>query len=114
MLIEFLREALFGEQLPNKISINGNQLQSIDSKAEFVAAIIVPDTFKSDIENLKAYVGEDRWQRGLQISLSLQELLSICPRERKRSDAYGKLIQYLVDEWNINLIILKSKNYEKK
>ena len=113
MLIQNLKEALFGEQQPDKSSINRNQLQSIDSKAEFVAAVIVPDAFKSDIENLKAYVGENRWQRGLQISLSLQELLGICPRERKRSDAYRKLIKYLADEWNINLTILKSKHYER-
>lgn len=110
MLIKNLTEALFGEQQPDKISINRNQLHN-DSKAEFVAAVIVPDAFKSDIDNLKAYIGTDRWQRGLHISLSLQELLGLCPRERKRSDAYGKLINYLADEWNINLTILKSKNY---
>lgn len=115
MLIKNLTKALFGEQRLNKNSINStSQLQSNDVMAGFVAAIIVPDAFKSDIENLKAYIGEDRWQRGLQISLSLQELLGICPRERKRSDAYGKLIKYLADEWNINLTILKSKNYGRK
>lgn len=99
MILTIINEALCGErQYGLQQTSTQKEMPQYDCKAEFVAAVIVPDQFKSDIDNLKTYVGEDRWQRGLQISLSLQELLGICPRERKRSDAYSKLIKYLADE----------------
>jgi hypothetical protein len=71
--------------------------------------VIVPLQFRDDVERLKVYVGDENWKEGLEISLSLQELLSICPRERRRSDAFRKLIAYLKDELNILLTIKNSK-----
>ena len=70
--------------------------------------IIIPEQFRDDVENLKKYVGEANWKPGLEIELTLQELLSICARTRKRSDAYAKLITYMNNELQITLKIKKN------
>lgn len=73
---------------------------------------IVPSEFREDVDNLKNYVGDDNWKPGLEISLFLSELLTICPRERKRSDSYRKLIAYLDEEQQIKLKIKKRFYHE--
>ena len=70
---------------------------------------IIPLQFRNDVENLKSFVGDENWKPGLAIELELKELLSICPRDRKRSDAFKKLIAYLKDEHQIELIIKTKK-----
>lgn len=66
---------------------------------------IVPDKFREDIKLLSAYVGENRFESGLSIEVTLNELLSIIPRKRRRKDAYDALVKYLKDERNIILTI---------
>lgn len=110
MLIELIQEALGSERHTSHTTSIKTEMSHTDTDA--ISVIIVPDEFKSDIENLKAHIGVRHWKSGLQITLSLQELLQICPRERKRSDAYGKLIKYLADEWKISLTIKKRMNNE--
>ena len=83
-----------------------NPLQKKGKKQEEVK-VIIPEQFKDDVENLKKYVGESNWKPGLEIELTLQELLSICARARKRSDAYAKLITYMNNELQITLKIKK-------
>ena len=70
---------------------------------------IIPLQYRDDVERLKTYVGDENWKSGLAIELELKELLSICPRERKRSDAFKKLIAYLKDEQQITLNIKTKK-----
>lgn len=81
-----------------------------------VNTVIVPDKFKKDIEALENYTGS-KLESGLCIKADLSELLTVIPRERKRTDAYNTLVQYLRDEFGIDLIINSKKqkggNYEK-
>ena len=103
-----LMEALFGfdwRQPEQKPSLKTDMPLIIKEKA------IVPLQFRDDVEKLKNYVGNENWKAGLEISLYLSELLAICPRERKRSDSFRKLIAYLDDELNIKLNI-KSRRKE--
>lgn len=65
---------------------------------------IVPDKFMEDVGLLSAYVGVDQFVSGLSIEVSLNELLSVVPRKRRRKDAYEALVKYLKDERNISLI----------
>ncbi len=54
---------------------------------------------------------------GLCIETTLQEILGICPREKKRSDAYKGLTEYLKRSYDITLIIKSQKQvkyYEEK
>ena len=108
MILRNLCEALFGERHSKQPSTNKNEMSQI------TPIIIVPNQFNDDVERLKDYVGTEYWKSGLVIELRLQELLSICPRERKRSDAYKKLIDYLASEQNIKLSIKTKKNKHGK
>ena len=99
-----LMEALFGvdwRQAEQKPSLK----TEVPPRA--IEKTIVPIQYRDDVDKLRAYVGEENWKAGLEISLYLYELLSICPHERKRSDSFRKLIDYLDDELKIKLIIKK-------
>ena len=77
--------------------------------------VAVPEKFKEDIVALEKFMGEELTS-GLCITISLQELLTILPRQRKRVDAYNSLKHYLENEMGIQLIIhsKKSKNHETR
>ena len=105
-----LMEALFGlglrhHEQPSSLKTNMPQEKNNTT--------IVPPQYRDDVERLKTYVGEANWKPGLEIKLELKELLAICPRERKRSDSYRKLIGYLDDELKIKLTI-KSRRKENE
>lgn len=112
MIFNFLREALFGERHYSDMpSIKTkDEVPILSNAAPNTIAANIPPQFKQDIDNLVEYVGENNWAAGLSIEFTLQELLTICPKERKRSDAYRKLIAYL-EELGIELTI---KRKEKK
>ena len=69
----------------------------------------VPEKYKKDIETLRAIYGA-AFSTGLCIEVTLKELLEICPRERKRTDAYTGLVSYLSKELGITLIIKSQKS----
>ena len=79
---------------------------------EIKKPLIVPLQYRDDVEKLRSYVGDENWKPGLTIELELRDLLSICPRERRRSDAFKKLIDYLKDEQKIDLNIKKRRKDE--
>lgn len=89
---------------------------SPDVNVNKVNTVIVPDKFRTDIEALENYTGS-KLESGLCIRVDLSELLTVIPRERKRTDAYNTLVQYLKDEFGIDLIINSKKqkggNYER-
>ncbi len=69
----------------------------------------IPEKFEFDIFKLKTYIGELNVRKGLVIETSLSELFEVCPRERRRTDAYDSLIKFLRDELGIDLIISKNR-----
>ncbi len=71
---------------------------------------IVPEKYRTDVDALERYIGKSDFKTGLTITVSLQELLEIVPRERRRSDSYLGLRNYLADEMGIELIIKTRKN----
>lgn len=64
--------------------------------------------YKKDIEALRTKYG-DSFSTGFCIEVTLKELLEICPRERKRTDAYTGLVSYLSKELGIKLTIKSQK-----
>lgn len=64
---------------------------------------------EKDVMSLKQYVGEIGFKSGLCIDITLQDLLSVVPRKRRRTDAYTALVRYLKDEWDITLTIKSNK-----
>lgn len=73
-----------------------------------VNTVIVPDKFKRDIEALETYIGR-KLESGLCIKVDLSELLTVIPRDRKRTDAYNTLVKFLKDEFGITLAINSKK-----
>lgn len=65
--------------------------------------------YESDVEALKARYRDD-FKTGLCIETTLQEMLGICPRKRRRSDAYKGLVGYLKRNYDITLIIKSQKS----
>jgi len=74
----------------------------------------IPPKYEKDIEALKEKYGEELFlSTGLCIiSMTLQEALSIMPRERRRIDAYRGLVSYLGKVWKIELKITSQKTKE--
>lgn len=75
-------------------------------------SIIIPSRFREDIDALKNYIGREL-TTGICIELSLEEMLEIIPRKRRRKDAYDQLVKFLADEMNV-IVTIKSKNYGKR
>ena len=66
--------------------------------------VIIPEKFKDDIQKLQDYCGVEL-RNGLCIEIELSELLEILPRERRRKDAYDKLVKFLADDIYVQLMI---------
>ena len=64
--------------------------------------------FDSDIKALKLIYGV-HFSTGFCIETSLQDILRVCPRQRKRADAYTGLASYLKKQYGITLTITSNK-----
>ena len=105
MLIKTLYNLFCGSELQDRRSDNA----SPDVIEEKESKVIIPEKFRDDIQRLISYCGVEL-KSGLCIEIELSELLEILPRERRRKDAYDKLVKFLAEEMNIKLNI-KSRNY---
>ena len=105
MIIKCLSK-LFSDEV--QYSGNRQDCVSPDVNVNKENTIIVPDKFKEDIEALENYIGR-KLESGLCIKVDLSELLTVIPRNRKRTDAYKTLVKFLKDEFGIDLIINSKK-----
>lgn len=69
----------------------------------------IPEKYEKDVEALRKKYGEN-FKTGLCIEITLKELLEICPRERRRTDAYTGLISFLKGKMGIILTIKSQKS----
>lgn len=69
----------------------------------------IPEKYEKDVEALRKKYGEN-FKTGLCIEVTLKELLEICPRERRRTDAYTGLISFLKAKLGITLNIKSQKS----
>ncbi len=110
----------------NKLEDTGNVASSrlasvvpdvIANKDNTTKRVIIPEKFKTDVEALERYAQvsftDSSLESGVCITVTLSEMLNVCPRERKRTDAYGTLIRFLKDELNVTLTIKTNRNYDK-
>ena len=105
-----LLEALFGSNprldLQHQVAVPvGDKEERLNSRR------IEKKQYEKEVSILASHFG------GLQagttgLCITLQEMLQLCPRDRKRSDAYRGLVSYLADTYNIELTI-KSRKYGK-
>ena len=68
----------------------------------------IPEKYKKDVASLRSKYRDDL-KTGFCINLTLQEALSLMPRDRKRVDSYAGLISYLKKEQGITLTIKSQK-----
>lgn len=89
-------------------SQDGRSVCAPDVIEEKEHIVIIPEKFKDDIQKLQDYCGVEL-RSGLCIEIELGELLEVLPRERRRKDAYDKLVKFLADEMNVQLTIKSRK-----
>ena len=74
--------------------------------------IINNQPFLSDIRALVDHYGP--LYQGMIIETDLQTMLEICPRQRRRSDAYNSLVNYLGREHGVTLLIHSKKTIKQQ
>lgn len=67
--------------------------------------------YAGDIESLTEWFGD--LSKGRHINVTLQEILDICPRSRRRVEAYLGLTSYLKKELDVTLTIKSNRSNEK-
>ena len=67
------------------------------------------DKYDSNVKALKERYRVE-FETGVCIRIPLKEILEICPRERKRVDAYAGLVSHLKREYGVELIINSNKS----
>ena len=107
MFIDFISRILGAE----KVSVS-NRLENNAEPSVIVTKdsnrTNIPEKYKKDVASLRSKYG-DAFKTGFCIILTLQEALSIMPRDRKRVDSYAGLISYLKREQGITLTIKSQK-----
>ena len=68
----------------------------------------IPEKYRKDIEALRKKYG-DSFSTGFCIEVTLRELLELCPRDRRKTDAYIGLVSYLKNNYDITLTIKSQK-----
>ncbi len=107
MIVQILNK-MFGDDVALLSDRQEEATPDVTVEKDSEKKIIVPMKFRDDVERLEQYLGT-ALESGLCITATLTELLSVCPRTRRRIDAFNSLIEYLRDEMNVTLIIKTSK-----
>lgn len=107
MFREYLNRILGSERGLDSNRQDSTTPDVIDKKSS-----IITKKYKEDIEALQSKYG-DAFKTGLCIRISLKEILELCPRERRRIDAYRGLASYLEKNWGIELKITSQKTKEE-
>ncbi|MDO4320408.1 MAG: hypothetical protein Q4C34_07510 [Bacteroidales bacterium] len=75
-----------------------------------VIKTIIPKEFEGEVKALCDYAGMSELNRGMAIRMTLQEILTIIPRTRRRIESYKLLIKFLNDEMGVTLELTSRKS----
>ena len=106
MFIDFISRILGAEKVSVSNRLENNAEPSVIVTKDSNRPI--PEKYKKDVASLRSKYG-DALKTGFCIILTLQEALSIMPRDRKRVDSYAGRISYLKREQGITLTIKSQK-----
>lgn len=101
-MLEVVLRRLFGgsrEETPPKPNVAVG-VKEKDSKRK--------EKYGSDIEALKLKYGAE-FKSGVCIEIPLKNIINLCPRERRKTDAYTGLVGYLKSEYGVTLNIISNK-----
>ena len=96
------RKDLENEHDEEKVAAAPVQKNSVPAKN----SVITDDRFSADIDCLKE---KYTLSVGSSIETNLKDLLEICPRTRRRIDAYNGLVKYLRENYDVCLTIKSQK-----
>ena len=86
-----------------------------DAHEKRVKSAASVDSIAEDIKRLEVALFDGQpLESGMEINVTLQELLRIVPRNRPRKDAYKHLQRVLKDEMGVILTIKSRKDGKKK
>ncbi len=93
-------------------SLSGHLEKNPIKKVENLTSrkIVSSEEFADDVKRLCEFAGIIELRPGMNITISLQEILKICPRNRQRVDAYRILVRYLKEQLGVELIINSKKS----
>ena len=96
----------------DEFKVIGEEQEAQHSKEQNKVEKSVKGKFIRDLEALRdnGYA----LTSGSNVEISLQDILKICPRDRKRVDAYNSLKSYLNEEFNCTLCIISQKTKRKE
>ena len=115
MFTEFINRILGAERRPsvsNRLENNAAPSVIVKKGSNKTSPKSIPEKYRKDVALLRSKYG-DAFKTGFCINLTLQESLSIMPRERRRVDSYRGLQSYLMKEWDITLTITSRKTKSK-
>ena len=104
-----LMNALFGTNSRPDIANETQEVAAPVVEKEISPSVPLPTIGKydADVEALRNKHGN--FDTGLCIEETLQDLLTLCPRTRPRTDAYQGLVSYLKAEFGVTLNIKSRK-----
>lgn len=110
ILIQSLYEAFFGEKKIEEGKSWKNTAPASETKDS--ESPVVVSEFDADETALKKHFGTDFYS-GLCIEVKLSEILKILPRQRRRVDAYNKLVKHMKESHGVDLVITSQKTKTK-
>lgn len=111
MFTDFINRILGAEKVSVSNRLENSAVPSVIVKKDSNKTNI-PEKYRKDVALLQSKYG-DAFKTGFCINLTLQEALSIMPRERRRIDAYSGLVSCLKKEWDMTLSIKSQKTKSK-
>ena len=75
-----------------------------------VIMTVIPKEFEGEVKALCDYAGITELKRGMIIKMTLQEILTIIPKNRRRIESYKQLIGFLNDEMGVALELTSRKS----
>ena len=104
-----LLEALFGSNARlDLVEQHQVAVPAGDKEERLNSRRIEKKQYEEEVSILASHFGG--LQAGTGLCITLQELLALIPRQRKRRDAYRRLVSYLSDTYNIELKINSRKH----
>ena len=106
-----LIENLFQLDYMDVSSLSGMEKNPIENVENLTSRkTIISEEFAEDVKRLCEFSGIIEVSPGMTITITLQEILKICPRNRQRVDAYKILVRYLKEQHGVELIINSKKS----
>ncbi len=105
-----LLEALFGSN-PRLDLVEQHQVAvpAGDKEERLNSRRIEKKQYEKEVSILASHFGGLQEAGTTGLCITLQEMLQLCPRDRKRSDAYRGLVSYLLKQYDVKLIIQSKK-----